>query len=191
MREGLLGLLNDASNTGIVFVLTTNNPAGIDAAGLDRVEVLPVLTPTIDESLEILVIEATKQRWVLTEEDARNLLLEHNIPMSGRTLVRLLHKAAVHAARGGHPGSIQATDFELAFERSLEVSDSLREECMALHAIAMTESMEAWPWFAAAQMGQTPQIPSYVTPLMTANGQIELTKLRARISELERSGHGF
>jgi hypothetical protein len=191
MREGLLGILNDASDLGIVFVLASNNPAGIDVAGINRAMVLPVLNPTVNEAVEILMIEANKRLWALESSAALEVLTGRKELLTGRGLVRLLHSAAVIAARHERAGTILAEDVQSAFDLSLEAGDSPRQEYMALCALAHAESRDAWPWVAAMALGHTPEIPPYVLQLMDSMGELNLVSLRQRIDDLKAAGYGF
>lgn len=191
LRAGMLELLNDAEEDGILYVLATNDPAGIDVAGLDRLTVLPALHPSAQESFEILTLAAQRAGWSIDEDGATALLTQHDQLLTGRQLVRLLQWAMRYSALAGHPGQVTAADLREAIADSIDVVDRSSHEYMALSALCLAGSKSALPWVAAKRLGEPSELPPYLVPFVASSGEIDMARLHARLSELEQAGHGF
>lgn len=131
LRASILELTNAAPELGITFVMATNNPAGMDPAALDRVLVVPCLHPSTNESVEIMILAAEREGWTLDVDAARDVLMSRASWNTGRQLVRLLRRAARHAAALGHPTQIDGDDLSSAAADGLDVSDQSVQEYMA------------------------------------------------------------
>jgi len=191
LRTGILELANAGADLGITFVMATNNPAGMDPAGLDRCTVIPCLHPCLDESVEIIALAAEREGWELDAQGAREVLAARSALTTGRQLVRLLRRAARRAATAGHPHRIVTEDLRLAEADSLDVSDQFAQEYMALSALALADSQEVFPWVAAGRLGEPDQVPAYVTPLLDGERALDSAAMHARIAQLKSAGHGF
>jgi hypothetical protein len=191
LRAELLKFTNDALKLGIAVVLATNNPAGIDPAGLDRVYVIPCLHPTSNEAVEIMILAAEREGLQLDADAARDVLAGQGVLMTGRQLVRLLDAAAVYAAGAGHPNQIDRDDLVAAASDGLEVGNQANQEYMALSAILLCESVAALPWVAAERLGEPVEVPPYIRPLLDRSGVLDMQAVHARLHQLRSAGHGF
>ena len=184
-------MTNAAPGLGITFVMATNNPAGMDPAALDRVLVVPCLHPSTNESIEIMILAAEREGWTLDVNAAREVLSSRASLNTGRQLVRLLRRAARHAAAVGHPKQIDGDDLRAAAAVGLDVSDQAVQEYMALSALLLADSAEVFPWVAAGSLGEPVELPSYLRPLLDRNGQLDMSAVHARVHQLRSAGHGF
>ncbi len=191
LRARILELVNEARERGITVVMATNNPAGMDPAGLDRVVVVPCLHPTTTEAVEIMVLAADREGFQLDSEAAREMLVGRGGLVTGRQLVRLLRRAARHAATAGHAGLIQGDDLRSAAADGLDITNRDAQEYMALSALTLAESQECLPWVAAARLGEPIEVPPYLRALLQADGVLDMQAVHSRVDQLRSSGHGF
>lgn len=185
LRAELWDFLNECSDLGITVIATTNNPAGLDPAALDRVTVLPVLHPTPAEAAQIMAIEAGRAGWVL-DGGERAVLDAYSGLLTGRQVVRLLGRAARAAAMAGRPGRVSGTDVAAAADDALDVGQDVMHELMALSALVLADSRSAWPWVAATRLGEHAEIPRYLTGMLDHRGEVDLARLRDRLTALQR-----
>lgn len=183
LRAELWDWLNSCDELGITVIATTNNPAGLDSASLDRVTVLPVLHPTPTEAAQIMAIEARRAGLTL-DEDTHLVLVAHRGLLTGRQVVRLLRRAARGAAMANHRGHVTAADLATALTDTLEAIDETRHELMTLSALLLADSRSAWPWVAAARLGEPVELPCYLTGLLGPHDDIDVDRLRARLEQL-------
>lgn len=188
LRAELWDWLNNCDELGITVIATTNDPAGLDPASLDRVTVLPVLHPTATEAVQIMAIEARRAGLTLVE-DAVAGLANHTGLLTGRQVVRLLRRAAQRAAVDGRRGRVEAKDVAAALDDTLEPLDEDDHELMALTALLLADSRSAWPWVAAKRLGAPVELPRYLVELDKTYGGIDVEALRKRVSELQRATH--
>ncbi len=192
MRAGILELTNRSRELGITFVMASNNPAGIDIAGLDRMVVIPCLHPSLNESVEIMLLAAERQGWRLDTDGAREVLTTRSGLVTGRQLVRLLERAGRRAASAGHQADIRLDDLRSAEADSLDITDQRAQEYMALSALTLADSQEVFPWVAAARLDEPVEIPPYIKPLVDRrNGCLDIAAVHARVAQLRSAGHGF
>ncbi|MDA8062050.1 MAG: ATP-binding protein [Actinomycetota bacterium] len=191
LRTGILELANTCAESGISFVMATNNPAGMDPAGLDRCLVIPCLHPGLEESVQIMALAAEREGWSLDIDAARSVLAGRDRLNTGRHLVRLLRRAARHAASEGRAGRIDGADLHSADADSIPLTDQPAQEYMALSALALADSQESYPWVAAARLGETPEVPAYVRPFLDSDNNLDHAAMHVRINQLQASGHGF
>jgi SpoVK/Ycf46/Vps4 family AAA+-type ATPase len=188
LRAELWDWLNNCAELGITVIATTNNPAGLDPAALDRVTVLPVLHPTPTEATQIMAIEARRAGLTL-DEGTHLVLAAHPGLLTGRQVVRLLRRAARGAAMDGHRGYVTAADLATALSDTLDVLDEASHELMALSALLLADSRSAWPWVAAARLGEPVELPPYLTRLCDSQRDIDVHRLQARVDQLQQAAY--
>jgi hypothetical protein len=191
LRAGILELTNVARELGITFVMATNNPAGMDPAALDRVVVVPCLHPSTNESVEIMLLAAEREGFQLDADAAREVLVSRAGLVTGRQLVRLLRRAARHAASSGHRERVEVDDLRAAAADGIDISDHAAQEYMALSALTLADSQECFPWVAAARLGEPAEVPPYLKPLLNPDGVLDMAAVHARVHQLRSAGHGF
>jgi AAA+ superfamily predicted ATPase len=191
LRAELWDFLNSCGDLGITVIATTNNPAGLDPAALDRVAVLPVLHPTSAEALQIMAIEARRAGIELDADVDPSLLTGAHGLLTGRRVVRLLRNAARHAATSGHRGQVRATDLRAAMHDTVDIIDDRAHELMALSALLLTDSRSSWPWEAAARLGEPVELPPYLTGLLTPGGEVDIARMHERITQLRGGRAGW
>ena len=57
-------------------------------------------------------------------------------------------------------------------------------EYSTLSALITARHADAWPWVAAARLGETYEFPAYLRPYLVGDGKLDLDFMRARVAEL-------
>ena len=60
-------------------------------------------------------------------------------------------------------------------------------EYSTLSSLITARHADAWPWVAAAQLGETYEIPAYLRPYLTSAGKVDVNQMRERAAELGRN----
>jgi len=191
LRARLLDVVNRAEELGITFILTSNGPTRLDPASLDRVTVLPVLHPSLSESVEIMRIAASRRFAAFDADAAHRVLAEHRGLKTGRGLLRMLAASAQFAALAGRPGRITEEDLRAASRDVVDQTVTAEHEFMALSALAATTNRTALPWVAAQWFGQSlGELPAYLDDVVR-DGDLDVDRLHWRLNQLRGQGVGF
>lgn len=191
LRAGTFKLLNDSARTGNTYLLCTNDPSRIDPAGLDRTRVIPCLHPTPQECVQIMALAAQREGWNLDTDAAAASMANSTELWTGRQLVRLLEDAACAAAAAGRPAYITGEDLQARIATGINLTDPGAAEYMALTALTLADNQEAFPWVAAAALGEHATLPAYLQPLVDQDRQLIMSRVHDRIHQLRQAGHGF
>src|SRR5208282_4505216 len=57
-------------------------------------------------------------------------------------------------------------------------------EYSTLSALIAARHVDAWPWVAAAMLGEAYEVPAYLRPYLVGEGKLDLDCMRARVTEL-------
>jgi len=189
MRAALFEFLGDTGEqTGITVVATTNVPMRLDDAALSRFSVLPVLFGSAPEVSQIMGIHARRLGISLDGDlvPAVTDYMRGGGVLSGRSAVALLESAHVHALRAGELAV--TPDHVRAALAGLVGSDwTPAAEYSTLSALITARHADAWPWVAAAIIGENYEIPAYLGPYLTSSDKIDMDRMRARVAELSAS----
>ena len=109
--------------------------------------------------------------------------------LSGRSAVHLLDAAHVQALRAGDK-AVTSQHVKAALDGWVGNDWTPAAEYSTLSSLLTARHADAWPWVAAAQLGETYEIPAYLAPYRTSTGHIDVDKMRERATELGRS-HDF
>ncbi len=185
LRTEFFTLLGDVGDRGGLSVIgMSNRPDLLDAASSARFAKIPILHATHDEAAQIMAIQARREGRELNIEGAAEALAAGGDVFSGRQLVRLLGRAAIHARQVGHQ-RIEVDDVAWALTDVVERIGP-EEELMALRAVASTSFHSHYPWNAARQLGDPFAMPpKYLEPFVLSDGSVDLVAIRARIKEME------
>jgi hypothetical protein len=184
----LMTFLGDRNRSEHVTIFaTTNRPDLLDSAMFDRFTIIPVLHPTPIEAAGILTVAARVEGRSIDEEEATKVIENHGELLTGRVLVDVLDEAMTAADLEGETTSVGASHLGEALADLNMALDPEEHEHLALRAIKMTTFKRYLPWRAAQALGEPSYLPSYLVPLLDDNGtDIDMSKLNARLSELER-----
>ncbi|MDR2253931.1 MAG: ATP-binding protein [Bifidobacteriaceae bacterium] len=186
LRSKMFNHLGDTGtqNNGSV-IAATNRIDLMDEAAVDRFTVVPVIHPVGDECVEIMSIQAARSNRRLDFDSVKKAMAGAGT-MSGRQLVRLLDRAAVHAGRRGST-VIEGADVANALAESM-YRLSAGEVFQAMLAIRHTSFTPYLPWNAAAARGQERRWPDYMDGLVNPDGSLWLDQLDAKLDELVKAG---
>lgn len=186
LRSKMFTHLGDAGtqNDGSV-IAATNRIDLMDEAAVDRFIMVPVIHPVGDEGVEIMAIQAARSNRPFDVESVKKAMAGAGT-MSGRQLVRLVDRAAVHAARR-HSPIIEGSDVRNALAESM-YRLSAAEVFQAMLAIRYTSFSPYLPWNAAAERGQDMRWPDYMDGLVNADGSVRVDRLDIKIEDLIRAG---
>ena len=56
-----------------------------------------------------------------------------------------------------------------------------------MSALITARHADAWPWVAAAMLGETYEVPAYLRPYLVGEGKLDLDYMRARVAELSNA----
>lgn len=189
LRAALFEFLGDAGEqNGITVVATTNVPGRLDNAALSRFKVLPVLFASAPELSQIMSIHA-RRRGITLAGDLTEVMARHTSAggvLSGRSAVELLETAHVEALRAGRD-AVAPEHLQSALDGWVGNDWSPAAEYSALSSLLSARHADAWPWVAAARLGEAYEIPVYLRPYLTAAGQVDVDLLRERAAELGRA----
>jgi transitional endoplasmic reticulum ATPase len=189
MRAAMFEFLGDTGEqTGITVVATTNVPMRLDDAALSRFNVLPVLFGSAVEVGQIMRIHA-RRLGITLDGDIEQTLVEYMDKggvLSGRSAVHLLESAHVQALREGNQ-VVTPAHVRTALAGWVGSDWTPAAEYSTLSALITARHADAWPWVAAAQLGESYDIPVYLRPYLTGAGQLDMIRMRDRVDEL--SGH--
>jgi Holliday junction resolvasome RuvABC ATP-dependent DNA helicase subunit len=189
LRASLFEFLGDTGEqTGITVVATTNVPLRLDDAALSRFTVLPVLFASASELVQIMTIHA-RRLGIAIDGDMAPVITAYSASggvLSGRSAVQLLEAAHVQALRVGDH-SVSPRHMEAALAGWIGNDWTSAAEYSTLSSLITARHADAWPWMAAAVLGERYEIPVYLRPYMTENGELEVTRMRRRVSELGNS----
>ncbi len=57
-------------------------------------------------------------------------------------------------------------------------------EYSTLSALMTARHMDAWPWVAAATLGEPYEVPAYLRPYLPTERQVNVTAMRERLAEV-------
>jgi hypothetical protein len=188
LRASLFEFLGDTGEqTGITVVATTNVPTRLDDAALSRFNVLPVLFASASELVWIMNIHA-RRLGITLQGDLTGIMTSYTASggvLSGRSAVHLLEAAHVQALRASEhvvaPQHVQA-----ALSGWVGNDWTAAAEYSTLSALITARHADAWPWFAASQLGETYDIPAYLQPYLNEKDEIDVARMRQRVAELGR-----
>jgi SpoVK/Ycf46/Vps4 family AAA+-type ATPase len=186
LRAKLFSRLGDTGTQAQGSILgSTNRIDLMDEAAVDRFVVVPVIHPTGDERVEIMAIQAARSGRQFDTESVRHAMADAGT-MSGRQLVRLVDRAAVHAARRNSP-VVEGVDVSTALAESMHRL-SMAEVFQALLALRYTSFSPYLPWNAAAARGHDMRWPDYLDGLVNLDGSVRLDRLDAKMDDLVQAG---
>jgi len=192
MRAALFEFLGDTGEqTGITVVATTNVPMRLDDAALSRFNVLPVLFGSATELTEIMRIHARRLSIDLDGDPTpvMDAYTQAGRVLSGRSAVHLLETAHVHALRANEK-VVTPDHLSAALAGWVSNDWTPAAEYSTLSSLITARHADAWPWFAAAHLGETYDVPPYLRQYLTGSGEIDVVRMRDRVGELS-SAHVF
>jgi hypothetical protein len=147
---------------------------------------MPVLLPTPAEAADLLSVSATAIGRSVEKGAALRAVERDGRLLSGRLLVDVLHRAGVLADLDAHQpaGTIRGEHLDRAFDELLAAAEPVEAEFQALRALTATRFSGALPWVASTRLGQEPQIPAFLEPLMGADGRLDESRVGTRLDEL-------
>jgi hypothetical protein len=155
---------------------------------LSRFSVLPVLFASASELARIMEIHA-RRLGIGLAADLTEVLATYTAQdgvLSGRSAVQLLEAAHVQALRAGEQ-AVTPAHVQAALSGWVGNDWTPAAEYSTLSALVTARHADAWPWFAARQLGEDYEIPAYLKPYRTQAGGIDVTKMRERAAELGQS----
>lgn len=186
MRAALFEFLGDTGEqTGITVVATTNVPMRLDDAALSRFSILPVLFGSAAEVGHIMQIHAGRLGITIDGDLTQAVAgyMSRGGVLSGRSAIHLLESAHLQALRAGEQVVIQ--DHVRAALAGWVGNDwTPAAEYSTLSALVTARHADAWPWVAAARLGEAYEIPAYLRLYLIGEGQLDLDQMRARVAEL-------
>jgi hypothetical protein len=188
LRAALFEFLGDTGEqNGITVVATTNVPGRLDDAALSRFKVLPVLFASAVELAQIIEIHA-RRLGIALDGDLAPVLTGYTADggvLSGRSAVHMLDAAHVQALRAGDE-KVTPQHVKAALDGWIGNDWTPAAEYSTLSSLLTARHADAWPWVAAARLGETYEIPAYLAPYRTSAGLIDVDKMRERATELGR-----
>jgi len=152
---------------------------------------VPVLFASASELVQIMGIHA-RRLGITLEGDLTDVITRYTQDggvLSGRSAVHLLEAAHVQALRSGEqivaPRHVQA-----ALSGWVGNDWTSAAEYSTLSSLITARHADAWPWVAATRLGETYEIPAYLRPYLTSTGEIDVARMRDRVTELS-SSNGF
>jgi hypothetical protein len=192
LRAALFEFLGDSGEqSGITVVATTNVPTRLDDAALSRFTVIPVLFASGPELAGIMVIHA-RRAGIPMAADPAAILTAHTLKvgaLSGRSVVEVLSKAWDIALRAGDQ-AVEDSHVEAALAGWIGDDWTVAAEYSTLTSLLAAKHADAWPWEAARRLGEQYDIPSYLTPYLTATGAMDTVRMRERVAELDAARTG-
>jgi ATPase family associated with various cellular activities (AAA) len=189
LRAALFEFLGDTGEqNGITVVATTNVPGRLDDAALSRFKVLPVLFASAGELGQIVSIHA-RRLGITLDGDMTGVLTRYTFAggvLSGRSAVHLLDAAHIQALRAGDQ-TVTPDHVQAALDGWVGNDWTQAAEYSTLSSLITARHSDAWPWVAAAKLGQSYDIPAYLHPYLTSAGHVDVAKMRERADELGRS----
>ncbi len=186
LRSKMFDYLGDVgTQKGGSILASTNRIDLMDEAAVDRFIVIPIIHPVGDERVQIMAIQAARSNRQFDAESVKKVMANVET-MSGRHLVRLVDRAAVHAARRRSP-VIESSDVQKALVESMYRLSST-EVMQALLAIRYTSFTPYLPWMAATAFGRDMRWPDYMDGLVNDDGTVRLDPLDKRLEDLMRAG---
>ena len=190
LRQRLFTFLGDVGDDlGITVIATTNVPEHLDPAALDRFTVLPVLCPNERELVDVVRVQARRAGIALgeyVEHDLRAYLGSGKV-ITARTATKVVQAAHVRATERGS-ATVDGRDVERALGDRYRDDWTPSVEYSTWSSIVAAESRPALPWVAAAELGDSYEIPHYVRPYADAAGILDIDRIHARIATLKAAG---
>jgi AAA+ superfamily predicted ATPase len=189
LRGMLLEYLGDTSqDNGVSVIAMSNNPAGVDPAFRNRMEIIPILEATrpVDKA-GIVMIELERRGIEGDAEGIARAFAESPRNFTGRHIVKMLGLPVREAKRRGN--AVGCEEMRLGIENALHAFGP-PEELMSLLAVRYAHSREYLPWIAAGDAGDAAvEPPEYLKPFLFNNcKEIDTEALDARIRELQACG---
>lgn len=169
----------------VLWVAATNRPDLLDAATLDRFQmVIPVLHPTPDELHELMPILARQiGRQLAGDIDFVALAQTPSLQLpTVRALQEIVARAAefADADKGNYGEALIESDHLLRAAQLYKPNyNPLLHEFIALTAVQMTTFLDMLPW----RHGATP--PDYIRPMLREDGALDLYALQERLRALQ------
>jgi len=189
MRAALFEFLGDTGEqTGITVVAATNVPMRLDDAALSRFRILPVLFGSAAEVGQIMHIHARRLGIVLGGDLTQAVAgyIGSGGALSGRSALHLLESAHMQALRANE--QVVTPDHVRAALAGWIGNDwTPAAEYSTLSALTAARHVDAWPWVAAARLGEAYEVPAYLRPYLVGEGRLDLDRMRARVAELSSS----
>lgn len=169
----------------ILWVAATNRPDLLDAATLDRFQlIIPLLHPTPEETRELLPILARQiGRQLDGDVDAAALAQLPNLQLP---TVRALQEVVARAAEFTDEERGNYSDAPIAHAHLIRAAqlykpnyNPMLHEFIALTAVSMTTFVDMLPW----HHGVNP--PDYIRPVLREDGSVDLYALQERLRTLQ------
>jgi Holliday junction resolvasome RuvABC ATP-dependent DNA helicase subunit len=186
MRAALFEFLGDTGEqTGITVVAATNVPMRLDDAALSRFTILPVLFGSAAEVGQIMRIHARRLGIVIDSDPTPAVAgyMNGGGALSGRSALHLLESAHLQALRTNEE-AVTPDHIRAALAGWVGNDWTPATEYSTLSALITARHADAWPWVAAARLGEAYEFPAYLRPYLVGKGQLDLDYMRARVAEL-------
>lgn len=181
----------EARRGRVILLAATNFPMGLDAAVLDRMNlVLPFLPPSPSDVADLIPVVARQLGLLLGPDvDLAQLAALPNLHLpTVRMLSEILATAGRWAAAdAGRPGAIITQGPLLQAATSAKPNyDPLTIERIALEAVRMASMQHVLPWMT--RWGRRPAyvLPPYLEGLVDEAGRLDTRRLGVRLAELAR-----
>jgi len=176
----------------IMWVATTNRPDLLDAATVDRFQVvIPFLHPTRKEIVALLPVLAKQVGRVLADDIDPEVI--SSVPSLRLPTVRALQEVIAVSgffadAESGQPGTpIRQRHLLRAAQEFKPNYNPLVHEFIALTAIRMTSFSFLLPWRTFNGRRADYELPDYLKGIVDeATGEVDIMALHRRLSELRR-----
>jgi transitional endoplasmic reticulum ATPase len=174
----------------ILWIATTNRPDLLDAATLDRFQVvIPFIHPSPSEVAELLPLLARQVGRVLADDvDPRDIALSPNLrEPTVRALQEVVAMAGTWAdLEAGQVGSpIRHRHLKEAALDFKPNYNPLLHQFIALTAISMTSFQSLLPWRRGRGWREGYELPGYLRDLVDAEtGDVRLGELQERLNRL-------
>jgi transitional endoplasmic reticulum ATPase len=192
LRGMLFEFMGDTgADTGISVVAATNVPSRLDEAARSRFSsLLPVLFASETELAQIMAIHARRAGYVIDGDltpTVSTFMATHDIALSGRSALDVVEDARILAGRHRRQ-TITPGDVANALTRHVGNDWTVAAEYSTLTSLASVQKVDAWPWVAAHELGDQYDVPGVLRQYFSSNGQLDLSRVHARISTLEAAG---
>jgi hypothetical protein len=176
-------------DSGISIVAATNVPTWLDGRTMDRFKFLPVLLASGPEIAQVMTIQARRARVPLVDDvtDLMTAYIDGTRVLSGRSSHEVLeaaHNAAI--ARGSEVVTREHVALALGAYRGTDWTPEA--EYSTLTSLMMASLTDRLPWEAARLLGEDFAVPAYLSPYLTASGELDNAVMRRRVAELEAAG---